>query len=101
MSNSLRDNLKANFETLKEIDDPRDLDVLGWEYTVSGTTETVTEITLELTTGGPHISLDLFQGELKGTHGSDTAQSPIFQTDTEAYESLEQLRTLYKELIRA
>lgn len=52
------------------------------------------EITLLVTTGGPHIEVDLYSNYVRGNWGSESVSVPIDQT-----EQYEQIRSYWKDRV--
>ena len=63
---------KSELESIAEAD-PTDYNVLDVEYTV-GLDGDVREITLITATGGPHVTVELFNRAVEVAHGSSTVR---------------------------
>ena len=61
----------ATAERLENTSDPNDLDVLECHVTVAGN-GVVTELELTLSTGGPHVTVNLYNATVTCSWGNET-----------------------------
>jgi len=91
----MRNSIKAQVEQLKELENPKDLNILDADYTVK-IDGTITGIKLITATGGPQIEIDLVENRVKGFWGGDVEQKKV--RDSEAVEAIDKLYDYYEEL---
>jgi hypothetical protein len=65
MSEDLTQHVVSTAERLEDIDEPQDLSILSTDYTVTQSGY-VSEVTITVTTGGPHIEADLLSQTVSG-----------------------------------
>lgn len=79
MNDDLTERVVDTAEGLETYDDPEQIDFLDRKYEVDHDA-TVREVTLVLTTGGPHIEVDCLSGTVSGYWGGDSHTTHVDST---------------------